>query len=191
MRHSGFCAQNGKEFHSMTTSDSSKSWKKSSEEINRMLEHIEKLTPHQMKDTLSLNASRKLIVSLTKPLADIAQLIQTNIAVVKDKENEIKTCDAKKKELEDKLNIVAVEMAKKDLKFLRTVCPAPKCVEFHPIPNTNQSATAYIKHFHPHLRIFTKAILGILCGSELAAKTKTWGESAPGHVKVDDVITSC
>ena len=90
-------------------SDSSQSWKKSADGINRMLEHIEKLTPHQMKDTLSLNASRKLIVDMTKPLADIAQLIQTNIAVVKDKENEINTCDAKKKELEEKLNIVAVE----------------------------------------------------------------------------------
>src|ERR1044072_9770337 len=64
------------------------SWKRSVEESLRLLKHIMSCTPHKVKDTLSLNNARKLVILLAKPLAEIAQLIQTNISLFQDQQNQ-------------------------------------------------------------------------------------------------------
>lgn len=59
--------------------DYEKSWERSVEECVRMLEYIASLPPHPITNTATLNASRKLITDLTKPMAEISRLITLNI----------------------------------------------------------------------------------------------------------------
>lgn len=59
--------------------DYQKSWERSVEESIRMLSYIASLPPHPITNTVTLNASRKLIADLTKPMAEISRLITLNI----------------------------------------------------------------------------------------------------------------
>lgn len=59
--------------------DYAKSWERSVEECIRMLSYIASLPPHPITNTATLNASRKLITDLTKPMAEISRLITLNI----------------------------------------------------------------------------------------------------------------
>lgn len=60
-------------------SDYNVSWERSVDECIRMLSYIASLPPHPIKNTVTLNASRKLITDLTKPMAEISRLITLNI----------------------------------------------------------------------------------------------------------------
>lgn len=59
--------------------DYEKSWERSVDECIRMLSQIASLAPHPITNTVTLNASRKLITDLTKPMAEISRLITLNI----------------------------------------------------------------------------------------------------------------
>ena len=61
----------------------SESWKKSMDESLRLIQYFETCSPHVVKDTLSLNNSRNMVILLSKSLAEIGQRIQTNIKLIK------------------------------------------------------------------------------------------------------------
>ena len=145
------------------------SWDKSVIETSRLFNNISKLTPHELTGTLSLNETRKLIVTLTKPLADIAQLIQTNIAVAQDKETEIKSCKNRQEELRQKLFVPAIDMLRKNLDHPRTVCTASKCVNYHPIPGTTQKTTEYVTICHSPCN--TKLVFYDICPNKVLLDT--------------------
>src|SRR3954453_15594622 len=67
-----------------------KSWKRSAEESFRFLKYFMARTPHKVRDTLSLNNTRKIVILLSKPLAEIGQLIQINISIATEQQNQIK-----------------------------------------------------------------------------------------------------
>ncbi|CAG8472109.1 16735_t:CDS:1 [Acaulospora colombiana] len=67
----------------------SESWKKSVQESWRLFKHITSLQPHRTEETLSLNNVRKNVMILSKPLAEIGQLIQVNISIIRDQQKEI------------------------------------------------------------------------------------------------------
>ncbi|CAG2171334.1 unnamed protein product, partial [Oppiella nova] len=94
------CAiHNGIKFEQFYKHDCSVSWDKSVAETNRLFEHIDGLKPHKIWNTLSLNDARKVILSLTKPMADISKNVQTNIAIIDDKKAEITSSKKAQKEL--------------------------------------------------------------------------------------------
>ena len=143
------CAlHHGIEFDENDMKNYSASWDKSVAETTRMFDMIATLKPHKLKETISLNEARKVIVTLTKPMADISQNIQANIAVVEDKKREIETSKLSQAELAKKLYIPAIELVPKQLGYPRTVCTSTGCVRYHTIPGTNQTTTDYTSHCH-------------------------------------------
>lgn len=67
-----------------------RSWKHSREEALHLLNHFQSRYPHMVKSTISLNGTRQLISELTKPMAEISQLVRTNIALCEDRIQELK-----------------------------------------------------------------------------------------------------
>jgi hypothetical protein len=117
-------------------------------ETNRLFEHIDGLKPHTTRDTISLNDARKVILSLTKPMADISKNIQTNIAIINDKMIEITSSKEAQKELLGKLYVPINDLKPVELNYPRTVCTSSKCVKYHKIPETNTSKIDYVTHCH-------------------------------------------
>jgi GTPase SAR1 family protein len=105
------------------------SWKRSVEESLRLLKHIKSRTPHKIRDTLSLNNTRKIVILLSKPLAEIGQLIQINISMATEQQNQIRNNSQTIKQLEERLKISQIDFQPKQLGYPRTVCTSPGCVE--------------------------------------------------------------
>jgi predicted GTPase len=129
--------------------DYSMSWDRSVEEVARLLKHIASLKPHKVKDTITLNDARRLIVELTRPIAEITQLIQANITVLKESKEELSSSKKTTKELvEEKLYIPSFEIEATQLGYPRTVCTSPSCTQV--IKQSNgQQIVHYKQHCHP------------------------------------------
>jgi hypothetical protein len=57
------------------------SWDYSVRECQRLLTYLRSLPPHKVRNTLSLNETRRTIILLTQPMAKLAQAIKHSIAV--------------------------------------------------------------------------------------------------------------
>lgn len=64
--------------------DNRRSWQYSVKECKRLVKHFGELKPHHIQNTLDLNETRRVILCLTKPMVDITQIMETNIAVNQD-----------------------------------------------------------------------------------------------------------
>lgn len=110
--------------------DFRRSWKHSRDEAWRMLDHFRAKPPHPVKNTISLNSTRELICEMTKPMADISQIIRTNMAMCADDIQKLQdtrlTGDKLRTQLEPKVKCMRL----KPLNQPRTVCGNPDCVEF-------------------------------------------------------------
>ena len=64
----------------------------------------------KMSDTTYLSQLRGTITELTKQLAEISKNIQDNIAVVRDKEEELKNIDVTRGDLSKKLQVSSTDL---------------------------------------------------------------------------------
>lgn len=146
------CANHaGIEFDKDDQDDYERSWDKSKIETERLFTYISQLTPHNVKDTVTLNDARRMILTLAKPLADITSNIQTNIKIMDDKKRILQSHNTKDGNLSQKLLITTVSIEAIPLGYPRTVCTAEKCIETRNIPNTeNTLQTIYKTHCHTH-----------------------------------------
>ena len=148
------CAlHHGIKFDDNNMKNFSASWDKSVSETNRMFDRIATLEPHRLADTISLNEARKIIVTLTKPMAEISRNIQRNLEVVEDKTKEIEECKSSLAELQQKRKIPIIVLVPKQLGYPRTVCTSSHCVRYHTIPETKLTTTDYISHCHPQCNL--------------------------------------
>ncbi|RIA87173.1 hypothetical protein C1645_714063 [Glomus cerebriforme] len=120
------------------------SWKKSVDESKRLIRYLVTRPPHQVKDTLSLNNARNIVIILSKPLAEIGQLIQMNIKLIKERQKEIANSKQTIEELKDKLYIPQIDLEPVGLGHPRTVCTSSGCVRSLQIDQTNQKKIDYI-----------------------------------------------
>ncbi|RIA87174.1 hypothetical protein C1645_878195 [Glomus cerebriforme] len=120
------------------------SWKRSVDEAKRLIEYIAECPPHQVEDTLSLNNARNIVVILSKLLAEIGQLIRTNIKLIKEQQKEIANSKQTIEELKDKLYIPQIDLEPVSLGYPRLVCTSSSCVKVVEIDQTNQKKIDYI-----------------------------------------------
>lgn len=73
------------------------SWKRSVNESSRLLKYLVSRTPHKVKDTISLNNARNIVILLSKLLAEIGQLIQTNISLANRQQDDKKSFQDKER----------------------------------------------------------------------------------------------
>jgi len=121
--------KNGVLFDEKDRQDYSASWDRSVKETARLLEYVVSLQPHKTQDTLTLNDARRLVVNLSRPIAEISQNIQTNIAVLEDKKKEVTSSKQSVQTLLKNLYIPKIDIEQKILDYPRTVCTSSKCVE--------------------------------------------------------------
>ncbi|KAI2637959.1 hypothetical protein GGS26DRAFT_435232 [Hypomontagnella submonticulosa] len=106
------------------------SWNFSADESRRLLQYFKSLEPHQVKNTLSLNDTRRTITRLTQPMAEIMQAINASIALNEDAANTLRTKELTLKELKPKLNVQQVELHATPLDRPRTVCGNSNCFKY-------------------------------------------------------------
>ncbi len=94
-----------------------------------MIGHIATLIPHKVQDTVSINEARRLIIELSKPIADIAQNINVNLQVIEDKRKELFLTDEDMHDLGKKLKVPVIDLEQRPFKQPRTVCTAPECID--------------------------------------------------------------
>ena len=128
--------------------DFEKSWAKSVEETNRLLNTISKLKPHKLQQSLSLNNIRQKFVMLVKPIGDISQNIQTNLALANTKRLELQKCQSNQKELHKQLFIPTTKLTSNTLDNPRTVCTSDKCVKYSTVPDSTENVINYVTHCH-------------------------------------------
>ncbi len=130
--------------------DFDRSWEHSRTESIRLISHFKTNPPHKIKNTLSLNGARQLIAELTKPMAEISQVIQANIAITEEKMQELKDTRLSGDQLRNRLHVQKVQMNAMPLKKPRTVCTNGKCTEVKDDGNEkNVKVTIYKKPCHP------------------------------------------
>ncbi|RIA81662.1 hypothetical protein C1645_789946 [Glomus cerebriforme] len=142
--------KNDMQFTNSEERNFAESWKKSVDESLRLIEYLLKRRPHIIKDTLSLNNARNIVIFLSKPLAEIGQLIQTNINLIREKQEEIDNSNKTINELKDRLYISQIDLEPVKLGYPRTVCTNISCIEFLQIERTNSIKTDYVKHCCQH-----------------------------------------
>lgn len=125
------------------------SWKTSAKETKRLVDYVSSLTPHTVKNTVSLNDARRLVIDLSRPIAEIGRNIQENISVIEQKKKEIALAVKRKKTLtRDKLKVKVVYLDTRPLGYPRTVCAHDKCVEHISTGVSGIKETIHITHCH-------------------------------------------
>ncbi|KAB0792272.1 hypothetical protein PPYR_14231 [Photinus pyralis] len=130
---------NGVRFSSIDVDNFAQSWKKSVQECWRMLTYITgdsnnvALVPHEVKNTISVNEARRLIVQLSQPLADIAQLILDNIQCLERHKQNLHQSNNSLTELKTKLYIPTINLRVIEMAEPTTVCTSPKCSTLYKI----------------------------------------------------------
>ena len=119
--------KSGVTFTNHQQKDFSESWQRSVDEINRMMHRIISIKPHLVKNTLSINSVRYLIIELSKPLADITAHIQKNLQTIEIKRQEMLDSNLGRKELAKYIHTGAFTIMPVPLRYPKKVCFSSKC----------------------------------------------------------------
>lgn len=129
--------------------DFDRSWQHSREETLRLVQHFKSRPPHRVKNTVSLNRARQLILELTKPMADVSQMIRVNMARCEDQKTELENLRLSGEDLRRRLNLERTQFRAIPLNNPRTVCKNEACIEVHDDgTGTGTVVTNYKTHCH-------------------------------------------
>jgi hypothetical protein len=78
---------------------------------------------------MTLNMARRKILELIEPMAEISQLIQTNIAICEDKRTELRDIRPTGDQLRKFLHVRKIHLETESLAYPRTVCTDLQCTE--------------------------------------------------------------
>ncbi|KAF2797998.1 hypothetical protein K505DRAFT_333796 [Melanomma pulvis-pyrius CBS 109.77] len=130
--------------------DYHRSWTKSREEAMRLIEHFKAKLPHSVKSTVSLNGTRQLVLEMTKPMAEISQLIRTNITMCEDRMQELRNSRLTGADLLKHLHLDKMQLESRKLASPRTVCTDASCIEYKDDgKGENKVVVIYKTHCHP------------------------------------------
>lgn len=108
------------------------------------------LKPHLVQSTISLNEARRLIIWLAKPLADIAQLVEENIIVLRRHQAKLGRNTNAKNQLEQKLFIPLIDLRVIELNQPVTVCTSAKCSQVHNVSHQSLAILSSDERMHSH-----------------------------------------
>jgi GTPase SAR1 family protein len=135
--------KNGIKFESAEKQDYSRSWDYSVKEFSLLIKRIIKCDKHATRETLSLNEAQQLIRKLSRPIGEIATLIQENLELAKKHKNNVASYNTPTPQI----------LPQKDAKVVslghpRTVCTNDKCIKAIIIDGIEK--VDYASHCHPH-----------------------------------------
>ncbi|KAF5271067.1 hypothetical protein FQR65_LT00486 [Abscondita terminalis] len=133
--------QNKVRFSKSEVYNFAQSYQNSSDEYSRMIMYVvgndecPGLIPHKVKNTISINEARRVIVQLSQPMAEIAQLIQDNIHTLEIHQKQINSSDTTLSELKSMLYIPIIDLDVIRLDRPNTVCTSLKCTTVYQVGN--------------------------------------------------------
>lgn len=113
------------------------SWEKSVDELDRMFKTISKLKPHNIRETTSLNESRRIIIATAKPIGEVANLIAIRQQMLNDNETSIVNLMNRKHGMVQMLNMKTVKLVSVNLDRPMTVCSEATCCKTVKVENLN------------------------------------------------------
>ncbi|KIW82175.1 hypothetical protein Z517_05202 [Fonsecaea pedrosoi CBS 271.37] len=123
--------------------DYCRSWEQSATESRRLLNYIRQLEPHQVENTLSLNEARRLILQLTKPMAEIAQKINDTIELNQRDNELLRNSKLSKDEMLKKLDVKQNSVVFSPVTRPKTVCTNARCIKKVDTPGPNGEDTVH------------------------------------------------
>ncbi|KAK9717876.1 Ankyrin repeats (3 copies) [Popillia japonica] len=159
-----------------------KSWTTSAKASVNLLGYIKSLQPHNIQETISLNEARRLILRLSIPLAEIAELIENNIQR-NNRYNEILSKGSKSiDELKKYLMVPRIGLHIIALDYPMTICTNQKCVETIQIEDTTKKNYKQICHEKCSLSGVQKEVIGDLRLMNCGAMTNEHNATICKHV---------
>ncbi len=141
------CVKNGIVFEDEDIKSYAQSWKKSVDQTNRLLNYINKLPPHKVRDTLSVNEARRIIVGMGKLLAQVAETIEHNLKSAAAAKKQIDEQMSTIAHMEKNLKVTGCELER--LNYPRTACAHRDCVKYVNVGEGRVQNTVY-KTCHGH-----------------------------------------
>ncbi|KAK9717868.1 50S ribosome-binding GTPase [Popillia japonica] len=163
----------------------SKSWITSAKVSIELLRYMKSLKPHNIQETVSLNEARRQILRLSKPLAEIAELIENNI----QRNNRYKEIFSDKSKsidyFKEYLMIPRIGLKVIALDYPMTVCTNQKCVEAIQIDDTTRQRYKQICHDRCRMFGIQEEVVGSLglryCSAMTGTLTKVCKHACCGH----------
>jgi GTPase SAR1 family protein len=131
--------------------DYERNWEKSAKESQRLLTFFQKLTPHRVKSTVSLNETRHMITELTKPMAEIMRTVTATIKMNQEQIKSLSEDQLRKHDLEKQLFVTMKTLKAYKLDRPRTVYSHAGCVDHQDDgtdPNSINLRVVYKTHCH-------------------------------------------
>ncbi|KAI1137351.1 hypothetical protein F5Y05DRAFT_389067 [Hypoxylon sp. FL0543] len=125
--------------------DFRRSWEQSRDEARRLVQHFQTKPPHSVQNTVSLNRARKIISELTRPMAEVSQLVRTNLSLCEDKRKELDDTQLSGAALRKRLQVEKVHYESVGGLRPRTVCKNSLCVEYRDNGESTNTQVAIYK----------------------------------------------
>ena len=144
------CLNNGIEFDRRKMEAYTESWTFASEMTHQMFDQIRSLPPHDTRKTVSMNEARNIVIKLSKPMAEILDVVEKT-----KKEGEltralITNADNDIKEFERSLHFKGFSLETTSLDYPMTVCTHQKCVQHVQVGESRHQNTVYVTKCHDH-----------------------------------------
>nr|XP_023025718.1 uncharacterized protein LOC111513720 [Leptinotarsa decemlineata] len=132
------------EFDESIKQRNKESWKNSSEQCWKLINYIvgdpknPPLKPHHVKSTSAINEARRMIQQLAQPLAEISQLINSNVQALERHKANMQLDNQSLEELRSKLYMPVISLEVIKLTQPVTVCTARKCADIYKVGSENK-----------------------------------------------------
>ncbi|XP_023309902.1 uncharacterized protein LOC108905327 [Anoplophora glabripennis] len=154
------------EFNPRTAQRNQESWTWSVEQCNNLIEYIigdsknPPLQPHIIKNTNAINEARRLIIQLSRPLAEISQLISDNVFALQRHKEDLDMSYNTIDELKKKLYMPVIDLEVMELSQPVTICTSKNCAEIYKVGELNKYHYKQRCHDPCFLRNVPKEIIG-------------------------------
>ena len=129
------------------------SWDRAVNETKKLFEYVNKVPPHKIRNTLSMNEARRVIVAMSKPMAEVAKTIQENVEKANNAKEQINLHARDVTDLENNLKFTGVNLVREELIYPITVCAHPECIENVAVGKGNIQKVNYKQICHDHCNL--------------------------------------
>ena len=147
------CVNNGIQFEKKKMDAYSESWTFASEMTTQMFDQIRSLPPHDTRNTVSMNEARNIVISLSKPMAEILQVIDKTKQEGEITKDVIENANKDIKEFEKSLHFKGFSLDTTPLSYPMTVCTHADCVKHVPVGQSRHQNIVYSTVCHDHCHV--------------------------------------
>ncbi len=144
------CLNNGIEIDQRKMEAYTESWTFASEMTHQMFDQIRSLPPHDTKKTVTMNEARNIVIKLSKPMAEILEVVEKTKEEGEITRGYIANADNDIKEFERSLHFKGFCLETTALTYPMTVCTHKECVRYVPVGESRHQNIVYVTVCHGH-----------------------------------------